>query len=194
MTPNHTVPPAGSGRIILITGNMAAGKSSVAQALAERLPRSVHLRGDLFRRMIVNGRAEPDLVMSDEAARQLQLRYDLAVEVARRYAAEGFTVVYQDIVIGAALQEVAGAFHPYPLDVVVLCPRPEVTAAREAARAKTGYSDRAAVDAFDDLLRAETPRIGFWLDSSELSLDETVDRIVVQLGLATLDGTGKYAE
>jgi predicted kinase len=45
-------------RIVLITGNMAAGKSSVAQALAERLPRSVHLRGDAFRRMIVNGRAE----------------------------------------------------------------------------------------------------------------------------------------
>jgi hypothetical protein len=29
--------------VILITGNMAAGKSSVAQALAERLPQSVHL-------------------------------------------------------------------------------------------------------------------------------------------------------
>ena len=37
---------------------MAAGKSTIAQALAERLPKSVHLRGDLFRRMIVNGQAE----------------------------------------------------------------------------------------------------------------------------------------
>jgi deoxyadenosine/deoxycytidine kinase len=35
-------------QVILITGNMAAGKSSVAQALAERLPKSVHLRGDVF--------------------------------------------------------------------------------------------------------------------------------------------------
>lgn len=44
--------------IILITGIQAAGKSTVAQLLAERLPRSVHVRGDLFRRMIVSGRAD----------------------------------------------------------------------------------------------------------------------------------------
>lgn len=43
--------------IVLITGIQAAGKSTIAQALAERLPRSVHVRGDLFRRMVVNGRA-----------------------------------------------------------------------------------------------------------------------------------------
>ena len=34
--------------IYVISGIMAAGKSSVAQALAERLPRSVHVRGDVF--------------------------------------------------------------------------------------------------------------------------------------------------
>jgi predicted kinase len=45
-------------QLILITGLMAAGKSTVAQRLAERLPKSVHLRGDVFRRMIVNGQAE----------------------------------------------------------------------------------------------------------------------------------------
>ncbi|MEV7239508.1 AAA family ATPase, partial [Streptomyces sp. NPDC051020] len=44
--------------VVLITGVMAAGKSTVAQALAERLPRAVHVRGDVFRRMVVSGRAE----------------------------------------------------------------------------------------------------------------------------------------
>lgn len=38
--------------VILITGAMAAGKSSLAHALAERLPQSVHLRGDIFRCMM----------------------------------------------------------------------------------------------------------------------------------------------
>ena len=33
--------------IVVVTGGMAAGKSTVAQALAERLPKSVHLRGDI---------------------------------------------------------------------------------------------------------------------------------------------------
>ncbi len=44
--------------VVLVTGVMAAGKSTVAQLPAERLPRSVHLRGDSFRRMIVSGREE----------------------------------------------------------------------------------------------------------------------------------------
>ena len=38
--------------IIVITGVMAAGKSTVAQLLAESLDESVHLRGDIFRRLI----------------------------------------------------------------------------------------------------------------------------------------------
>ncbi|MCZ0975430.1 adenylyl-sulfate kinase [Streptomyces albulus] len=64
MTAN--VPDTASGRvtprgpwlapgIVVITGIQAAGKSTVAQALAERLPRAVHLRGDGFRRNIVRG-------------------------------------------------------------------------------------------------------------------------------------------
>lgn len=176
MPPHHPTPS-----VILITGNMASGKSSVAQALAERLPKSVHLRGDLFRRLIVNGRAEMGFTLSDEAAHQLQLRYDLTVEVAKRYAAAGFTVVVQDIIIGATLGTLAAAFESYSLAVVVLCPRADVVAARDQARAKTGYPDRASVDAFDHVLRAETPRLGFWLDNSDLTVAATVDRILAYL-------------
>ena len=66
------------GRVIVITGAMAAGKSTVAELLASRLPRSVHVRGDAFRRMVVNGRADITPELTDEAADQLALRYDLA--------------------------------------------------------------------------------------------------------------------
>jgi predicted kinase len=175
------------GQIILITGNMASGKSSVAQALAERLPRSVHLRGDLFRRLIVNGRAEMGIELSKEAERQLQLRYSLAAEVARRYAQAGFTVVYQDIIIGPTLSDIVGLLQPYQPFVVVLCPRPEVVAVRDQARAKTGYPDRASVDAFDRVLRTETPRLGYWLDNSDLTIDETVAHILAEMPAGVAD-------
>ena len=78
-------------RVILITGIMAAGKSTVAQHLAERLPRSVHLRGDVFRRMIVGGRAEMAAAQLWGAAgqlpggrrivRALRRSFDLATEI-----------------------------------------------------------------------------------------------------------------
>lgn len=167
--------------IILITGNMASGKSSVAQALAERLPKSVHLRGDIFRRMIVKGQADMTFALSAAARQQLQLRYDLAAETAKGYVQAGFTVIYQDIVIGPTLSKVVASFHPYRLGVVVLCPRPEVVAARDFARDKTGYPDPATLAAFDQVLRSETPRLGYWLDNSELTVEETVERILSQL-------------
>ncbi|MFG1708780.1 AAA family ATPase [Nonomuraea sp. M3C6] len=68
--------------VVLITGISAAGKSTVAQALAERLPRSAHVRGDTFRRMVVGGRAEMTPEPSDEAMRQLHLRYRIAANAA----------------------------------------------------------------------------------------------------------------
>ena len=177
------LPPSApsSPQIILITGNMAAGKSTVAQALAERLPKSVHLRGDLFRRMIVNGQAALSFELSAAAQQQLTLRYQLAAEAAKSYFQAGFTVVYQDIIIGSALADLLTTFQDFPLAVVVLCPRAEVVAARDINRGNTGYPNDAAVRAFDRVLREETPRIGYWLDSSELTVAETVDAIVRQL-------------
>jgi chloramphenicol 3-O-phosphotransferase len=178
-------------RIILITGIMAAGKSTVAQALAERFPRSVHLRGDLFRRMIVNGQAEMGLELLPQAYAQLQLRYQLAVSAAKQYRAAGFTVVFQDIVIGNDLLDVISQFVGEPLSVIVLCPTPEAVTTREEGRNKTGYSSDFTVVDFDRLLRAETPKVGFWLDSSALSVDETVDTILANLQRAQIDDDHK---
>jgi predicted kinase len=163
--------------ITLITGIMAAGKSTVAQALAERLPRSVHLRGDTFRRMIVNGRADMSEEPTPEALRQLELRYRLAVAAARGYLEAGFDVVYQDVVLGENLRDVVSRFGDAPLFVVVLCPSPAVVAAREAHRAKVGYGDW-PVENLDRVLREQTPRMGLWLDTSAVSIAGTVDLIL----------------
>ena len=167
--------------IILITGIMAAGKSTVAQRLAERLPKSVHLRGDLFRRMIVNGRAEMAADFGAEAFEQLRLRYRLAAAAAELYCSAGFTVVYQDVILGPVLQEVVDMLKAKrSLQVIVLCPSPEVVAQREAARNKVGYTSWSPVD-LDTELRSNTPRLGLWLDNSALSVEETVDTILAQL-------------
>jgi predicted kinase len=172
--------------IILVTGIMASGKSTIAQTLAERLPKSVHLRGDLFRRLIVNGRAEMGFDLSTEALAQLNLRYDITTTVAEMYLAGGFTVVYQDIIIAQILAEIVAKLRRHPLYVVVLCPDPAVVATREAGRGKRGYGNEAEIQAFDRVLRTETPQIGLWLDSSSLSVAETVDTILARIEEATV--------
>ena len=86
--------PMSQPAIYLITGIMSSGKSTVAQLLAEQWERSVHLRGDIFRKMIVHHRAEmtPE-VEGTEAENQLRLRYRLAAQAADTYVQAGFTVV-----------------------------------------------------------------------------------------------------
>lgn len=174
-------------RLILITGIMAAGKSTVAQHLAERLPHSVHLRGDVFRRMMVNGRAEMTRELSAAAAEQLRLRYRLAAAAADLYLQAKFSVVYQDIILGPHLTEVVQYYQSHPLHVVVLCPTPAVVAAREAGRRKVGYRGITVAD-LDRVLREETPQLGLWLDSSTFTVSETVDYILANLSAAIVSG------
>ncbi|SNY77101.1 AAA domain-containing protein [Nocardia amikacinitolerans] len=163
--------------VYLITGIQAAGKSSVAQALAERLPRSAHVRGDTFRRFVVNGRAEMGPEPSAAALDQLRLRHRLAASVADEYAAAGFTAILQDVVLGEFLPYTVDRIHTDPLYVVVLAPSRDAIAAREAARDKNAY-DTFTVAALDAVLRDSTPRLGLWLDTSNLTVAETVDTIL----------------
>nr|WP_281416201.1 AAA family ATPase [Deinococcus aestuarii] len=160
---------------------MASGKSTVAQALAERLPRSVHVRGDLFRRMIVSGRVDMTPDAGEEAWAQLRLRYRLAAQTALGYHASGFTPVVQDVILGPVLGDVTALYAAVPLRLVVLCPSPDVVAAREAGRHKRGYGAFTPGD-LDRALREETPRLGLWLDSSVLTVAGTVEAILRHFG------------
>jgi len=67
---------------LLLTGPQGAGKTTVGELVAGRWPRGVHVDGDAFRRFVVSGRAEMTADPSDEALRQLRLRYALAAHVA----------------------------------------------------------------------------------------------------------------
>lgn len=176
-----------TGDVVLITGIMAAGKSTVAQALAEHLPQSVHLRGDLFRRMIVNGQAAVTPENWEQAECQLHLRYRIAAQAAIEYAGAGFTVCYQDVILGPDLQRVVDLLAPAPnrLHVVMLAPRPDIAARRDRDRAKTGYGAWTAAE-LDEGLRRDTPRLGLWLDTSELTVEETVSAIVDRSGEALI--------
>ncbi|MFG1947493.1 AAA family ATPase [Nonomuraea sp. NPDC048826] len=165
--------------VYLITGIQAAGKSTVAQALAERLPRAAHVRGDAFRRMIVSGGAPMTPDAGDDALRQLRLRYRIAAAAADLYAGEGFTAVVQDVVLGQELELFTRLVTTRPLMVVVLAPDAATVARREAERGKTAYGAW-TVAALDEGLRRDTPRIGLWLDTSAQTPAETVEEILAR--------------
>jgi cytidylate kinase len=162
-----------------VTGIPAAGKSTVSDLLARRFEHGVHVKGDVFRRMVVSGRHEMSTAPSEEASRQLLLRYRLGALTADAFHDSGFSVVVQDVVIGDALSDYVSFIKSRPLVVVVLAPRSDVIWSRESDRSKTAYDDLAAVAELDASFR-RTPRIGMWIDTSEQQPAETVDVIVDQ--------------
>ncbi|MFE4780644.1 AAA family ATPase [Streptomyces sp. NPDC056716] len=166
--------------VVLITGVMASGKSTVAELLARRLPRAAHVRGDVFRRMIVSGREELLPEETAEARAQVELRQRISALVADEYARDGWTAIVQDIVLGADLARYVTRVRTRPLYVVVLAPDAASVHDRETGRPKTGYGPW-TVDALDQVLREQTPHLGLWLDTSELTPQETVTRILADL-------------
>jgi chloramphenicol 3-O-phosphotransferase len=137
----------------------------------------VHVEGDVFRRFVVSGREEMKPDPSTEALAQLRLRYRLAARVADGYFDAGFTVVWEDVVSEAMLQECVALLRARPVHVFSLVPRPEVIAARDVTRPATGYSDWTI-----EGLRAgfaDTPHsIGVRLDTSTQTPEETVETIL----------------
>ncbi|MFI6481210.1 AAA family ATPase [Nonomuraea sp. NPDC050663] len=171
---------------VVITGIMASGKSTVAQALAERLPRAAHVRGDVFRRMIVSGGEGMSPSPSPEALRQLRLRYRLAASTADTYAEAGFIPVVQDVIIGEELATLLGYFRIRPVRLFVLDPHPHAVEERERRRAKTGYHGF-TVAQLHEVLHDQTPRLGLWLDTTRQSVAETVDEILARWNEAIVD-------
>lgn len=164
--------------IYLITGVMASGKSTVAELLALKIEKSVHLRGDIFRTMIVSGRVEMSAQPSDEAVRQLRLRYRLAADASRTYYDNGFSVVIQDNYYGEELSSILDMLGDRRVHVIVLCPNVETVKKREALRGKAGYIGFTPEALYADFMR-ETPKIGFWLDTSEQSPGQSVEDILL---------------
>ncbi len=106
---------------------------------------------------------------------------ELAVAAAEAYRDAGFAVVWEDVVAGPLLAEAVTLVRARPLHVVVLLPRLEVLTVREAGRAARGYGAW-SVDALYDGFANDTPRLGLWLDSSDETPEETVDRILATAG------------
>lgn len=171
--------------IIVVTGIMAAGKSTIAHLLAQRFARGVHVEADALQRMIVSGgkwvseAGEPG-DPSGEAAAQLRLRLKNMCLLAISFFEAGFTVVLDDIILGDRWLHLQEDLRGVPFSLVVLAPRiAVVTQQRDISRSKAPQGQTWATY-LDHVLRTTMSGNGFWIDNSELTPEETVELILIQ--------------
>ncbi|MHB8188658.1 MAG: AAA family ATPase [Dermatophilaceae bacterium] len=164
--------------VILVVGVPGVGKSTVARALAERLERAACIEGDLVQHhFTVTGLVGPGESPAEESHRQMQLRWRNCADLARNFWQAGFTVIVEHAVsrrewVDRFLQDVG----PAAVSLVVLAPSLEVTLQRDRHREEKQVAHLFAH--MDAELRDDLSGLGWWLDTSELTVDETVDRLL----------------
>ncbi|GER91221.1 hypothetical protein KDW_53830 [Dictyobacter vulcani] len=171
--------------IIVVTGIMAAGKSTIAHLLAQRFQRGVHIEADMLQRMIVAGGkwvsqrdpGEPH----GEAAQQLRLRLKNMCLLGKSFFEAGFIVVLDDIILGDRWQHLQEELNGVPFSLVVLAPHVDiVTQQRDRQRSKPARGSAWATY-LDRELRTSMAGIGLWIDNTEQTPEETVTEILQSL-------------
>lgn len=175
----------------LVVGIQASGKSTVADLLACRFDRGIHVRGGQFYRWAVRGWTHPWDEDQAEARRLLDLRYRLSATVATEYCRAGFTTVVQDNIFGEDVRSWLQSVPVRPRHLVVLRPSVAVVLERDGVRhrdhGKVAYRSGETDPHQLDTLLATTPQFGLWLDTSTQTPNETVQSILDQRSEAAVD-------
>lgn len=172
--------------VFVITGQLSAGKSTVAKALLDRFPFGYHIDVDGIREMVTSGLASP-LQWSAETGRQFELATRASAALAHLYSEAGFAVAIEGA-IDPELAERALA------DVrlrdgmvgVVLRPRLEVALERNRTRQTKAFDTsilEPVMRTIDADLARDAAREGWHeIDNSDEPLEATADRIIALLG------------
>ncbi len=163
--------------VLILTGPPGAGKSSVAEALAERYDRVAHIDVDSLRHFITpTGYVAPGRPGFE---RQQQLSARNAAALAANFLAERFAVIIDDVVITASeLTAYVELLKPcaMPVHYVRLLPSLEVCLTRNKERA-SGRMRASRIAEVWHAFQASAGIGGSTIDSTALSVYETADKL-----------------
>lgn len=168
--------------VFVITGQLSAGKSTVARALLDRFPFGYHVDVDGIREMVTSGLASP-LEWTDETSRQFALAIRASAALARVYADAGFAVAIEGGVDPELVEEALAKYGLRDRMVgAVLHPRLEVALDRNRSRQTKAFDTSILENAMREI-EADVIRDGArpgWheIDNSDETVETTVDRIL----------------
>jgi len=128
------------GSLLVVTGPPGAGKSSVAQVLADRVSPSVLVEGDAFYAFLASGAIPPWLT----ASHAQNLVVGRAAAAATAVFAADYETVYDGVLGPWQLADFMHAGALDALDYAIVLPPVEVCVDRVATRIGHGFGDEAA--------------------------------------------------
>jgi predicted kinase len=171
----------GAARIVLVSGPPGAGKSTIARHVAEGFERSAHLKVDDLREIAVNGFEPPGDVWTPGHERQFARARAAATLIARLHAADGVTLVIDDVCVPEHFEDHYVDLFADPMVHRVML-KPTRVALEGRIRTRGG--------SWDELLlssgalewcyeRLERLALDGWtiIDSSAQSADETAEQV-----------------
>lgn len=179
-------------QVLIITGPPGAGKTSVALALAERFDRMVHIPVDDLRHWVRAGYRHP-WAGDAQSAEQLRMAADSAVAVTRNAVAYRYSVIIDDVVVGADAEAYRTGLAGLDAQVqfVTLLPSLERCLGRDARRGPASIPDRVrTLHAEFSTAVAEERQAGALLDTTDdRDAHLTADRVqdAISRGLARFE-------
>ena len=174
----------GVGPIYFVTGTPGSGKSTTCSALMQRFPLGVHVSVDALRDQVVSGFRLPEFSWPDEVDEQFRLARESASHMARLYAVAGFAVAIDDC-LGPQREPRIDTVHYGSLledpevHRVLIRPRLDVVVDRNRSRGN-GLVEflESAIPTLYDVQATGLTEGWKIIDTSELSVDQTVERII----------------
>ncbi len=167
--------------LIFISGSINAGKTSTAKMLAEHIG-AVNINVDDLNDSI------PDFNLATDLNKSM----DLAIATINRYTAKGKDVVANYVVRPGDYVRFENEIDTKPQFVITLAPSLEIAQGKRGGRDLSAWEKTRVKYHYDTGIAS--PDFGYIIDNSNLTIDETVDRILEIVGSTLTGGSRKHQE
>ena len=154
--------------LVFISGSINSGKTTTARALARKLSANFVNVDDLN-----------DTIPNFNLATDLDKSMDLAIKTINESLNKGKDVVANYVVRQKDFDRFASEIHTDRQYVITLAPRLEVAQSKRGDRVLTDWEVQRIKHHYDTGIA--TPKFGYIIDNSDLSIDETVQHILGEI-------------